>query len=100
MIRTHLINRGRARCRGFEAAARREEGEYPQRSSTDEQRGSSPKDWQPFGLAWGGLLAVLLLGHRASLAMFPRRALPQARPKPARPSPIYEMGSSLSWRWF
>ena len=62
-------------------------------SSTDEQRSSSDKDRQPGGLFSGGHLAALLLGHRAAAAMLPRRALPAARQKTARPFPIYEMGS-------
>ena len=82
------------RCRRFEAAARREEGEYLHRSSTDEQRRSSLKDLQPCGLSSGGPLAALLLGHRALEAMLPRRALPAARQNSAHPLPIYEMGSS------
>ncbi len=84
--RTHLINRKRARCQRFGAAARREEGDCFARwrithfgnpicraweahilygSSTDEQRSSSGKDWQPCGLFSGGHLAALLLRHRA-----------------------------------
>jgi hypothetical protein len=96
--RTHLINREWVRCQGFGVAARREEGEYPQGSSTDEQRSRRAKDRQPFGLAWGGHLAALLLSHRATLAMLLRRALPNALPKPAHPLPIYELGSKLAAR--
>ena len=40
------------RCEGFGAAARREEGEYPQGSLTDEQRSGSAKDPQPEGQAF------------------------------------------------
>src|SRR5215813_890489 len=46
VLGTHLINRERARCQRFAAAARREEGEYPNGSSTDEQRSSGGKDRQ------------------------------------------------------
>jgi hypothetical protein len=83
------------RCQGFGAGARREEGEYLNRSSTDKQRSPRAKDRQPCGLAWGGRLAALLLSHGAILAMLLRRALPNARPKPANPFPIYEMGSDI-----
>src|SRR6185503_4213763 len=54
MTRTHLINRERVRCQRFATAARREEGAYLHRSVTDEQRRSSGKDRQPFGLALAG----------------------------------------------
>ncbi len=50
--RTHLINRSGARGERFGVAARREEGEYPQRSSTDEQRRRRAKEPPPSGLAW------------------------------------------------
>src|SRR6185295_19877674 len=95
MLRTHLINRKGVRCKRFEGAARREEEEYLHRSLTDEQRRSSLKDLQPCGLSSGGPLAALLLGHRALVAMLPRRALPAARQNSAHPLPIYEMGSDL-----
>ena len=93
--RTHLTKRERVRCQGFGAAARSEQGEYPQRSSTDEQRRRSSENRQPSGLAWNGPLAALLLGHRAVSAMLPRRALPRARSMPAHPSPVCEMGSTF-----
>src|SRR5678815_4236211 len=48
---TQLINRKRVRCEGFGGAARREEGEYPQGSLTDEQRSGGAKDPQPSGQA-------------------------------------------------
>ncbi len=51
-IRTHLINRSGARGERFGVAARREDGEYPQRSSTDEQRRRRAKEPPPSGLAW------------------------------------------------
>ncbi|HEX3716572.1 MAG TPA: hypothetical protein VH595_01280 [Verrucomicrobiae bacterium] len=75
------------RCQGFGDAARREEGEYPQRSSTDEQRGGSPKDWQPFGLASGELLAALLLGHRAKCGYAPSSRLATSPPEASAPIP-------------
>ena len=53
------------RGQGFCAVARREEGEYPQRSLTDEQRRHSAKERPPCGLCSGGRLASLLLSHRA-----------------------------------
>src|SRR5678815_2136481 len=62
-------------------------------SLTDEQRRSSAKDQQPFGLCSGGPLAALLLSHRALAAMLLRRASPAARQNTAHPLPIYEMGS-------
>jgi len=93
LTRTPLVNREGVRCQRFGAAARREEGEYPNGSSTDEQRSSGGKDRQPSGLFSGGRLAALLLSHRAPMAMLLRRALPDARQKTAHPLPIYEMGS-------
>jgi hypothetical protein len=64
---THLINRERARCQKLGVGARHEEREYPQGSSTDEQRSASGKDRQPSGLCSAGPLAALLLSHRALL---------------------------------
>src|SRR6185503_9804855 len=93
LSRTHLINREWVRCQRFATAARREEGAYLHRSVTDEQRRSSGKDRQPFGLCSSGPLAALLLSHRALVAMLLRRALPAARQSKAHPFPIYEMGS-------
>ena len=73
------------RCQGFFASARREEGEYPQGSLTDEQRSGGEKDRQPAGLASDDTLAALLLSHRALTAMLLRRALPACHQTPAHP---------------
>ena len=48
--RTHLINREGARCEGWVDEARREKGEYPNGSSTDDRRRIISQDPQPGGL--------------------------------------------------
>ena len=90
------------RGKGFKAGARREEGEYPNASSTDEQRRSRLEELPPFGLSNGGPLAALLLSHRAlrlcSFVAWIRLRSPQALasgpPLLSAPLPIYEMGSN------
>jgi hypothetical protein len=52
--------------------------------STDEQRGSIPKDRPPGGLFTGRRLAALLFQSESAAAIFLRRALPAARQKTAR----------------
>ena len=78
-LRTHLINRERARCRRFGAAARREEGEYPlwifDRRATQQQRQRSATRRAVFWRAPGGVAPQ----SQSALAMLLRRALPAAR---------------------
>ena len=99
VVRTHLINRGSSRCKEFGDAARREEGEYWLKSSTDEQHSRIAKELQPSGLERAGRLASLLLGRVGITAMLPRCASPSIQPAPARTIPIYEMGSSSKTRF-
>ncbi len=112
---TQLINRERARCQRFGAAARREcfrtgspsaravlpDGqcfrtgtiEYPlwifDRRATRQQRQRSATRRAVFWRA-PGCVASQSQSHGAMLL---RRALPATRQKTARPFPIYEMGS-------
>ena len=114
MTGTHLINRKRARCQRFGAAARREEGvcnsrkrttqiraanwqglgsPYPlwifDRRATQQRRKRSATRRAAFWRASGGVAPQ----SQSAAAMLLRRALPVARQKTARPFPIYEMGS-------
>ncbi len=95
MNRTHLINRQGARCERFGAGARREEGKYPDGSLTDEQRSSSVKDRQPFGLERkraSGVVAPQSQVLQTCSFVAPSQRLFSS---PARPLPIYEMGSRI-----
>src|ERR1700757_1646449 len=74
--RTHLINRQRARCSRFAAAARREEDPYPSwifdRRATQPQRQSGATRRDDFWRAPGGVAPQ----SQGALAMLLRRALP------------------------
>src|ERR1700751_5165802 len=74
--RTHLINRQRARCARFAAAARREDGEYPSwifdRRATPLQRQSGATRRADFWRASGGVAPQ----SQGALAILLRRALP------------------------
>src|SRR4030095_1956111 len=84
VIRTHLINRERVRCWRFDAAARREEEEYPSwifdRRATPLQRQRSAtlraKLWRPAG----GVAPQ----SQSALAMLLSRSLP-ATPQTSTP---------------
>jgi hypothetical protein len=68
------------RGKRFKAGARREEGEYPNESWTDEQRRRRLKDLLPFGLRNGGPLAALLLSHPAAAGRLRSFVAPRQRP--------------------
>ena len=59
---------------------------------------AAPKPAQPGGLISGGRLAALLLSHRALWPCSFVVPCQLARQNPARPLPIYEMGSSVRVR--
>jgi len=92
---THLINRERMRWWRFDAAARREEEEYPlwifDRRATPLRRQRSATLWAKPWRAAGGVAPQ----SQSALALLLRRALPAARQRLAHSFPIYEMGSSL-----
>jgi len=83
------------RCPRFDAAARREEEEYPSwifdRRATKPRRQRSATLRAKFWRAAGGVVPQL----QNPLAMLLRRALPSAHQNLAHPFPIYEMGSNL-----
>jgi hypothetical protein len=86
------------RCPRFDAAARREEEEYPSwifdRRATKPRRQRSATLRAKFWRAAGGVAPQL----QNPLAMLLRRALPSARQNLAHPFPIYEMGSNFVQR--
>src|SRR5215472_11016039 len=92
-LKSPYQNEKRARCQRFGVAARREEGEYPlwifDRRATQQQRQRSATRRAVFWRADGGVAPR----SESAAAILPRRALPAARQKTARPFPIYEMGS-------
>jgi hypothetical protein len=79
----YRIGQGRVASR-FWAAPRREEGEYPLRSLTDEQQRCSPKAPSPFGPGFFCLLASSLARHVATAMLLTR--LLARRQKPSRRS--------------
>lgn len=83
------------RCPRFDAAARREEEEYPSwifdRRATKPRRQRSATLRAKFWRAAGGVAPQL----QNPLAMLLRRALPSAHQNLAHPFPIYKMGSNL-----
>jgi hypothetical protein len=86
------------RCPRFDAAARREEEEYPSwifdRRATKPRRQRSATLRAKFWRAAGGVAPQL----QNPLAMLLRRALPSARQNLAHAFPIYEMGSNFVQR--
>ena len=87
------MNRERVRCQRFDAAARREEEEYPSwifdRRATQPQRQRSATLRAKLWWATGGVAPQ----SQNALAMLLRRALPDTRQSLAHLFPIYEMGS-------
>ena len=87
------MNRERVRCQRFDAAARREEEEYPSwifdRRATPLQRQKSATLRAKLWRAAGSVAPQL----QNAAAMLLRRALPAARQNLAHSFPIYEMGS-------
>src|SRR5438132_13164546 len=64
-LRSLLRYSAMPRCCRFFVSPRREEGAYPKRSITDEQRRRDEKAAQPEGETGLGCLAALLASHRA-----------------------------------
>jgi len=71
------------RCCRFFVSPRREEGAYPQRSVTDEQRRRGEKVAQPEGRARFGLSGGVARSSQVTTDMLVARALPSS-PKRAR----------------
>jgi len=77
----YRIGQGRVASR-FWAAPRREEGEYPLRSLTDEQQRCSPKVPPPFGPGFFCLLASLLTPYRPLRVCSSLDASPEGKSSP------------------
>ena len=94
--RVFKIGHGRVASQ-FCAVARREEGEYPLRSLTDEQQRCSPKAPPPFGPGLFCLPASSLARHVASAMLLAR--LLARRQKPSRRGHVLFCKHALKAKW-
>ena len=76
--------------------ARRDEGAWPQRPVTEQQRRQTPAGRPPAGLPVFGPAAALLIGRRSTRDILPPRALPSGQIPGNAPVPHLLTGSNRS----